>query len=144
MKRHHAVAMFLLIYGGLFVYLTLDDGETERAIRMGIFFTLLGVFSFFSGRLQPRLRSLGVTLIVLIFSGISAYWDFMAGDIASVIVLGILMILAVVPTLFQDTPFVKEKIGPWLKPTSHTGGVVPLRCAHFAAAFTLLGAIKPI
>ena len=53
MKRHHAVAVFLLIFGGLFIYLTLDDGETERAIRMGIFFTLLGVFSFFSGRLQP-------------------------------------------------------------------------------------------
>ena len=126
MKRHHIVAVFLLIYGGLFVYLTLDDGETERAIRMGIFFTLLGVFSFFSGRLQPRLRTLGVTLIILIILGVSAYQDFMAGDIASVIVLGILMILAVVPTLFQDTPFVKEKIGPWLKPTSHTGGVVPL------------------
>ena len=126
MKRHHIAAAFLLICGGLFVYLTLDNGETERAIRMGIIFTLLGVFSFFSGRLQPRLRSLGVTLIVLIILGVSAYQDFMAGDIASVIVLGILMILAVVPTLFQDTPFVKEKIGPWFKPTSHTGGVVPL------------------
>ena len=126
MKRHHIVAVFLLIYGGLFIYLTLDDGETERAIRMGIFFTLLGVFSFFSGRLQPRLRSLGVTLIILIILGVSAYRDFMAGDIASLIVLGILMILAVVPTLFQDTPFVKEKIGPWFKPTSHTGGVLPL------------------
>ena len=126
MKRHHIVAVFLLIYGGLFVYLTLDNGEIERAIRMGIFFTLLGVFSFFSGRLQPRLRSLGVTLIILIILGVSAYHDFMAGDIASLIVLGILMILAVVPTLFQDTPFVKEKIGPWFKPTSHTGGVLPL------------------
>ena len=126
MKRHHIAAVILLIYGGLFVYLTLDDGETERAIRMGIFFTLLGGFSFFSGRLQPRLRSLGFTLILLIILGVSAYRDFMAGDIASVIVLGILMILAVVPTLFQDTPFVKEKIGPWFKPTSHTGGIVPL------------------
>ena len=126
MKRHHIAAVILLIYGGLFVYLTLDDGETERAIRMGIFFTLLGGFSFFSGRLQPRLRSLGFTLILLIILGVSAYRDFMAGDIASVIVLGILMILAVVPTLFQNTPFVKEKIGPWFKPTSHTGGIVPL------------------
>ena len=80
MKRHHIVAVFLLIYGGLFVYLTLDNGEIERAIRMGIFFTLLGVFSFFSGRLQPRLRSLGVTLIILIILGVSAYHDFMAGD----------------------------------------------------------------
>ena len=126
MKRHHIVAVFCLIFGGLFAYIRFEDGDTNGAIRTGIIFTLLGVFSFFSGRLQPRLRSLGVTLIVLIILGVSAYQDFMAGDIASVIVLGILMILAVVPTLFQDTPFVKEKIGPWFKPTSHTGGIVPL------------------
>ena len=125
MKRHHVVALFLLIYGGLFAYITLDNGDTARAIRMGIFCTLLGVFSFFSGRLQPRLRSIGVTVILLIALGISAYWDFIAGDIWSVIILGILMISVVVPTLFQDTPFVKEKMGPWLKPTPHTGGIVP-------------------
>ena len=125
MKRHHFVALFLLIFGGLFAYLTLDDGDTERAIRMGIFFTLLGVFSFFSGRLQPRLRTLGVTVILLIILGVSAYRDLMARDIWSVIILSVLMILVVVPALFQDTPFVKEKIEPWLKPTSHTGGIVP-------------------
>jgi hypothetical protein len=126
MKRHHVVSVFALICGGLFAYIRFEDGDTTGAIRTGIIFTLLAIIMFFLGRLQPRLRSLGVTLIVLIILGVSAYQDFMAGDIASVIVLGILMILAVVPTLFQDTPFVKEKIGPWFKPTSHTGGVLPL------------------
>ena len=118
MKRHHVVAVFLLIYGGLFVYLRLDDGETERAIRMGIFFTLLGIFAFFFGKLEPRLRSLGVTLILLIVLGVSTYGDFIAGDIVSVIIQGVLMsalmILAVAPTLCQDKPFYKEKIEPYI------------------------------
>ena len=125
MKRHHIVAVFLLIYGGLFAYITLDDGDTARAIRMGIFCTLLGVFSFFSGRLRPRFRSIGVTVILLIALGISAYWDFIAGDIWSVIILGVLMISVVAPILFRDTPFVKEKIRPWLKPVPYIGGIVP-------------------
>ena len=126
MKRHHLAALFLLIFGGLFAYLRFDTGDTDGAIRTCIIFAILGVFLFFLGRLQPRIRSLGLNLIILIVLGVSAYRDFMAGDIGSAIILGILMILAVVPTLFQDTPFVKEKIGPWFKPTSHTGGVVPL------------------
>ena len=126
MKRHHIVAAFLLICGGLFAYIRFENGDTNGAIRTGIIFTLLAIIMFFLGRLQPRLRSLGVNLVVLIFLGISAYRDFMAGDIGSVIILGILMILGIVLTLFQDTPFVKKKIGPWLKPTSHTGGGVPL------------------
>lgn len=125
MKRHHTAAVFLLILGGLFAYIRFNDGDTEGAIRTGIFFTIFGVFSFFSGRLQPRLRSLGVTVILLIVLGISAYRDFIAGDIWSVSILSFLMISVVVPTLFQDTPFVKEKIEPWWKPTSHAGGIVP-------------------
>ena len=126
MKRHHIAAGFLLIFGGLFTYIRLRDGDTEGAIRTGIIFALVGVIMFFLGRLRPRLRSLGVTLIVLIFLGISAYRDFMAEDIVSVIILGILMILGIVLTLFQDTPFVKEKIQPWLKPASRIGMVVSL------------------
>ena len=126
MKRHHIAAGFLLIFGGLFTYIRLRDGDTEGAIRTGIIFALVGVIMFFLGRLRPRLRSLGVTLIVLIVLGVSAYRDFMAGDIVSVIILGILMILGIVLTLFQDTPFVKEKIQPWLKPASRIGMVVSL------------------
>ena len=141
MKRHHIVAAFLLICGGLFAYIRFENGDTNGAIRTGIIFTLLAIIMFFLGRLQPRLRSLGVNLVVLIFLGISAYRDFMAGDIGSVIILGILMILGIVLTLFQDTPFVKKKIGPWLKPITYRGGR-SARCAHCAAAFTLLGAMK--
>ena len=126
MKRHHIATGFLLIFGGLFTYIRLRDGDTEGAIRTGTIFALVGVIMFFLGRLRPRLRSLGVTLIVLIFLGISAYRDFMAEDIVSVIILGILMILGIVLTLFQDTPFVKEKIQPWLKPASRIGMVVSL------------------
>ena len=133
MKRHHLAALFLLIFGGLFVYLRLEDGEIERAIRMGIFFTLLGIFAFFSGRLQPRLRFLGVNLLLLIVLGVATYQDFIAGDIISVIIQGVLMsiliISAVALTLFQDKPFYKEKIAPWLEPTPHTGlvdSLVPL------------------
>ena len=124
MKRHHVVSVFALICGGLFAYIRFEDGDTTGAIRTGIIFALLAIIMFFLGRLQPRLRSLGVTLIVLIVVGVSAYRDFMAGDIVSVIILGILMILGIVLTLFQDTPFVKEKIQPWLKPVSRIGMVV--------------------
>ena len=123
MKRHHVVAAFLFICGGLFAYIRFEDGDTSGAIRTGIIFTLLAIIMFFLGRSQPRLRSLGVNLVVLIFLGISAYRDFMAGDIGSVIILGILMILGIVLTLFQDTPFVKNKIEPWLKPVTRIGMV---------------------
>ena len=126
MKRHHVVSVFALICGGLFAYIRFEDGDTTGAIRTGIIFALLAIIMFFLGRLQPRLRSLGVNLIVLIVLGVSAYRDFMAGDIASVIILGILMILGIVLTLFQDTPFVKEKIQPWLKPASRIGMVVSI------------------
>ena len=126
MKRHHVVSVFALICGGLFAYIRFEDGDTTGAIRTGIIFALLAIIMFFLGRLQPRLRSLGVNLIVLIVLGVSAYRDFMAGDIASVIILGILMVLGIVLTLFQDTPFVKEKIQPWLKPASRIGMVVSL------------------
>ena len=126
MKRHHIAAVFALICGGLFAYIRFENGDTNGAIRTGIIFALLAIIMFFLGRLQPRLRSLGVNLIVLIVLGVSAYRDFMAGDIASVIILGILMILGIVLTLFQDTPFVKEKIQPWLKPASRIGMVVSL------------------
>ena len=126
MKRHHIAAVFALICGGLFAYIRFENGDTNGAIRTGIIFALLAIIMFFLGRLQPRLRSLGVNLIVLIVLGVSAYRDFMAGDIVSVIILGILMILGIVLTLFQDTPFVKEKIQPWLKPASRIGMVVSL------------------
>ena len=81
MKRHHFAALFLVIFGGLFACLRFATGDTDGAIRTCIIFAILGVFLFFLGRLQPRLGSLGLNLIILIFLGISAYRDFMAGDI---------------------------------------------------------------
>ena len=123
MKRHHIAAAFLLICGGLFAYIRFDDGDTEGAIRTGIIFTLLAIILFFLERLQPRLRSLGVNLIILIVVGVSAYRDFMDGDMVSVVILGVLM-LGIVLNLFQDRPLVKNNIEPWLKPVSRTGLVV--------------------
>lgn len=115
MKRHHIAAAFLLIFGGLFAYLRFDTGDTDGAIRTAIIFAILGVLLFFFGRLQPRLRSLGLNLILLIVAGVSAYQDFMDGDMVSVILLGILM-LGIVVVLFQNKPHVKNNIEPWLKP----------------------------
>ena len=123
MKRHHLAALFLLICGGLFAYLRFDTGDTDGAIRTAIIFAILGVLLFFLGRLQPRLRSLGLNLILLIIVGISAYRDFMAGDMVSVIILGILM-LGIVMVLFQNKPDVKNNIEPWLKPVTRIGLVI--------------------
>ena len=123
MKRHHLAAVFCLIFGGLFAYLRFNTGDTNGAIRTGIIFTLLAIIMFFFGRLQPRPRSLGVNLIILIVVGISAYRDFMDGDMVSVVILGILM-LGIVLNLFQDRSPVKNTIEPWLKPVSRTGLVV--------------------
>ena len=64
MKRHHVVSVFALICGGLFAYIRFEDGDTTGAIRTGIIFALLAIIMFFLGRLQPRLRSLGVNLLI--------------------------------------------------------------------------------
>ena len=124
MKRHHLAALFLLICGGLFAYLRFDTGDTHGAIRTAIIFAILGVLLFFFGRLQPRLRSLGLNLILLIIVGVSAFRDFMAGDMVSVIILGILIILGIAIMLFQNKPDVKNNIESWLKPVSRIGLVV--------------------
>ena len=124
MKRHHVAALFLLIFGGLFAYLRFNTGDTDGAIRTAIIFAILGVFLFFFGRLQPRLRSLIVNVILLIVVGVSAYRDFIAGDMVSVVILGILMILGIVMVFFQNKPLIKNDIEPWLKPVSRIGLVV--------------------
>lgn len=123
MKRHHLAALFLLIFGGLFAYLRFNTGDTDGAIRTAIIFAILGVLLFFFGRLQPWLRSLGLNLILLIVVGVSAYRDFMAGDMVSVI-LGILIILGIVIVFFQNKPLIKTNIEPWLKPVTRIGLVV--------------------
>ena len=51
MKRHHIVAAFLLICGGLFAYIRFENGDTNGAIRTGIIFTLLAIINVFSRKI---------------------------------------------------------------------------------------------
>ena len=76
---------------------------------------------FVLARLQPRVRSLIVNAVVLIIMGRFIYQDFMDGNTTWVVVGGVVLIIAVVLTLFENTPFVKEKIRPWLKPVPYIG-----------------------
>ena len=121
MKRQHFVALFLLIVGGAFAYLKFDDGDTEGAIQTGAIFILAGATMLLLPRLQPRIRSLIVNVIALIFLGLLAYQDFMAGDKVWATILVIVLFVAVVLTLSENTWFVKEKIRPWLKPVPYIG-----------------------
>ena len=121
MKRHHILAPFLLIFGGISAYLRYDDGDINGAIRTGAIFILASAAMFVLARLQPRVRSLIVNAVVLIIVGRFLYQDFMDGDTTWVIVGGVMLIIAVVLTLFENTPFVKEKIRPWLKPVPYIG-----------------------
>ena len=58
MKRHHIVAVFCLIFGGLLAYTRFGDGNIGGAIRTAIIFALLGVFAFFyEGKVRARFRS---------------------------------------------------------------------------------------
>ena len=121
MKRHHIVALFLLIFGGISAYLRYDDGDTNGAIRTGAIFILASAAMFVLARLQPRVRSLIVNAVVLIIMGRFIHQDFMAGNTTWVVVGGVVLIIAVVLTLFENTPFVKKKIRPWLKPVPYIG-----------------------
>ena len=126
MKRHHIVALFLLIFGGISAYLRYDDGDINGAIRTGAIFVLASVTMFLLARFQPRLRRLIVNVIAFILLGLFAYRDFMAGDTVWAIIAVIVLIVAVILTVFENTPFVKEKIRPWLKPVPYIGVTIAL------------------
>ena len=113
MKRHHIVAVFVLIFGGLFAYIQFHHGDTDRAIRTGIICTLLGVAAFFYEKLRSWLRPLGAT-VPLIFLGLMAAHAAFTGDIAAAIFLCIMVIGGGVCHFFEETPFVKEKIEPYI------------------------------
>ena len=113
MKRHHVVALFLLAFGGLFAYIQFHHGDTDRAIRTGIICTLLGIVAFFYEKLRSWLRPVGVT-VPLIFLGLMAAHAAFTGDIAAAIFLCIMVIGGGVCHFFQETPFVKEKIEPYI------------------------------
>ena len=126
MKRHHFAALLLLIFGGASAYLRYDDGDIHGAIRTGVIFVLASVTMFLLARFQPRLRRLIVNVIAFILLGLFAYRDFMAGDTLWAMILVIGLIVGVVLTLFENTPFVKEKIRPWLKPVPYIGVTIAL------------------
>ena len=126
MKRHHIASVILLVFGGLSAYIRFDDGNTSGAIRTAIIFALLGIFVFFyDGKVRALFRPVVIALPVILV-GFMAYRDFMNGDLVSAIIAGIVLILGGILTLFQDTPFVKEKIRPWLRPIPYIGLVVVL------------------
>ena len=113
MKRHHVVALFVLIFGGLFAYIQFHHGDTDDAIQKGIICTLLGVVVFFYEKLKSWLRPVGTT-VPLVFLGLMAAHAAFTGDIAAAIFPCIMVIGGGVCHFFQDTPFVKEKIEPYI------------------------------
>lgn len=121
MKRRHFAVVFLLVFGALFAYLRYDAGDTDGAIRTGIIFAMLAVTMFLLTKLQPRLRSLIVNAIALIIMGRSIYQDFTVGDTAWAVAGSVVVIIGMILTLFENTPFVKDKIRPWLRPVPYIG-----------------------
>ena len=113
MKRHHIVAVFVLIFGGLVAYIQFRHGDTDDAIQTGIICTLLGIVAFFYEKLRSWLRPVGVT-VPLIFLGLMAAHAAFTGDIAAAIFLCIMVIGGGVCHFFEETPFVKEKIEPYI------------------------------
>ena len=113
MKRYYVAAVFFIIMGGLLAYIRFHQENTEGAIWIGIICTLLGVVAFFYEKLRTWLRPVGVTVPLIIIGLMAAYAAF-TGDIAWAIFLCIGVIGGGVLHFFQDTPFVKEKIQPWL------------------------------
>ena len=113
MKRHHIVAVFVLIFGGLVAYIQFRHGDTDDAIQTGIICTLLGIVAFFYEKLRSWLRPVGATA-PLIFLGLMATHAAFTGDIAAAIFLCIMVIGGGVCHFFEETPFVKEKIEPYI------------------------------
>ena len=117
MKRHHVISVFCIISAGLSLYKGFHDGDIGRAIGMGIAFTIFGVIALFYGRLRTWLRPV-VIMGPVVLLVLTAYRDFISGDIVNAIVAGCVLIIGLVLTLYQDKPFVKEKVRPWLRPIS--------------------------
>lgn len=113
MKRHHIVAVLALISGGLFAYIQFHHGDTDRAIRTGIICVIVGIVALFYEKLRTWLRPVGVAVPLIIIGLMAAHAAF-TGDIAAAIFLCIGVIGGSVFHFFQDTPFVKEKIEPYI------------------------------
>ena len=113
MKRHHTVAMFSFISGGLFAYLQFHHGDTGRAIRTGIICALLGVVVLFYEKLRTWLRPVAVAVPLIIIGLMAAHAAF-TGGIGEATFLCIGVIGVGVLHFFEETPFVKEKIQPYI------------------------------
>ena len=113
MKRYHVAAVFFIIIGGLFAYIRFHQGNTRGEIWIGIIYLLIGVFAFCYGKFRSHF-SLAVIAYNVIVIGLGAAYAASTGDIVWAIFLCIGSILIAVLHFFQDTPFVKEKIQPWL------------------------------
>lgn len=113
MRRHHIIAMFSFISGGLFAYIQFHHGDTDHAIRTGIVCTLLGVVILFYEKLRSWLRPVGVA-VPLVIVGLMAAYAVSTGDIGQAIFLFIGIILIAIFHFFEETPFVKEKIEPYI------------------------------
>ena len=109
MKRHHVMSVFCIICAGVSVY--------KGAIGMGIAFAIFGVIALFYERLRTWLRPVVIMLPVVLLV-LTAYRDFISGDIVSAIIAGGVLILGLVLTLYQDKPFLKEKVRPLFRPVS--------------------------
>ncbi|MCE2396255.1 hypothetical protein J4G02_17030 [Candidatus Poribacteria bacterium] len=115
MKRHHIVAIFSFIFGGLFAYVQFHHGDTDRAIRTGIICIIVGIVALFYEKLRAWLRPVGVA-VPLVIIGLMAAHAVSTGNIGEAIFLFIGIIVMAVLHFLQDKPFVKEKIQPWLGP----------------------------
>ena len=113
MKRYYVAAAFLIIMGGLFAYIRFHQGSTEGAIWIGVIYPLLGVLVFCYGKFRPRLGLVAIAFNLIIFGAMAAY-AVSTGDIAWAIFLCTGSILIAVLHFFEDTPFVKEKIEPYI------------------------------
>lgn len=113
MKRDHIIAMFSFISGGLFAYIQFHHGDIGRAIRTSIICTLLGVVVLSYEKLRSWLRPVGAA-VPLIFLGLMATHAAFTGDVAAAIFLCIMVIGGGVCHFFQDTPFFKRKIEPYI------------------------------
>ena len=111
MKRHHVVAVFSFIFGGLFAYLQFRHGDTDGAIETGVICTLVGVAALLYEKLRSWLSPVGAVPLVII--GLMAAHAAFRGDIGAAIFLCIGLIGIAILHFFQDTPFVK-KIGPYI------------------------------
>ncbi len=124
MKRHHIAAVFCLIFGGLLAYTRFHHGDTGGAIRTGILFALLGIVGFFYEKLRARspvVRPVMGVVLPIILVGLMAAQAAFTGDITWAVILGIGLIIGIILQLFENTPFVKEKIRPWLRPIPYIG-----------------------